>query len=108
VTQEATEALAAYDWPGNVRELLNLVERVVVTAKADRLTMEDFFGPALSASASQDLRTIVRDVASQAERTKIVEALAQAAGNRVRAAKLLKISRASLYNKLRVYGLADA
>ena len=108
VTQAAAEALAAHDWPGNVRELLNLVERVVVTAKGDRLTMEDFFGPALSASATQDLRTIVRDVAAQAERTKIVEALAQANGNRVRAAKLLNISRASLYNKLRAYGLADA
>lgn len=108
VTQEATEALTAHEWPGNVRELLNLVERVVVTAKGDRLTMEDFFGPVVSAPVSQDLWTLVRDVAAQAERTKIVEALAQANGNRVRAAKLLKISRASLYNKLRVYGLADA
>ncbi|MEX5282458.1 MAG: sigma-54 dependent transcriptional regulator [Nitrospiraceae bacterium] len=108
VTQEAAEALAAHDWPGNVRELLNLVERVVVTAKGDRLTLEDFFGPAAASPDSQDLRTLVRDVAAQAERTKIVEALAQAAGNRVKAAKLLKISRASLYNKLRAYGLADA
>jgi two-component system response regulator AtoC len=108
VTQEAAEALAAYEWPGNVRELLNLVERVVVTAKGGQLTLEDFFGPALSPPASQDLRTIVRDVAAQAERTKIVEALAQADGNRVKAAKLLRISRASLYNKLRAYGLADA
>ena len=107
VTQEATEALAAHDWPGNVRELLNLIERVVVTAKGDRLTVEDFFGPVLSSPDSQDLRTLVRDVAAQAERTKIVEALAQANGNRVRAAKLLKISRASLYNKLRAHGLAD-
>jgi two-component system response regulator AtoC len=106
VTQEATEALAVHEWPGNVRELLNLVERVVVTAKGERLTLEDFFGPAAT-PVSQDLRMIVRDVAAQAERTKIVEALAQAAGNRVKAAKLLKISRASLYNKLRAYGLAD-
>lgn len=108
VTQQASEALAAHNWPGNVRELLNLVERVVVTAKGDRLTLEDFFGPTSAAPVSQDLRTLVRDVAAQAERTKIVEALAQAAGNRVKAAKLLKISRASLYNKLRTYGLADA
>ncbi|MGE3151607.1 MAG: sigma-54 interaction domain-containing protein [Nitrospiraceae bacterium] len=108
VTQEAAEALAAHEWPGNVRELLNLVERVVVTAKGDRLTLEDFFGPAAASPGLQDLRTVVRDVASQTERTKIVEALAQADGNRVRAAKLLNISRASLYNKLRVYGLADA
>ena len=41
------------------------------------------------------------------ERARIVQALRQASGNRVRAAKLLKISRAGLYNKLRAYGLNE-
>jgi two-component system response regulator AtoC len=39
----------------------------------------------------------------QAEKARIVQALAQTGGNRVKAAKLLKISRASLYTKLRTY-----
>jgi len=48
---------------------------------------------------------VVRDAVSLTERTRIVEALRKTGGNRLRAAKLLKISRAGLYNKLREYGL---
>jgi two-component system, NtrC family, response regulator HydG len=44
-------------------------------------------------------------VVAQAERTRIVDALEKTAGNRLKAAKLLKISRASLYNKLRAYSI---
>ncbi|MBA5870479.1 MAG: Fis family transcriptional regulator, partial [Nitrospira sp. CR2.1] len=47
-----------------------------------------------------DLRTVGRFAAMQAERVRILQALQQTSGNRVKAARLLKISRASLYNKL--------
>jgi two-component system response regulator AtoC len=47
----------------------------------------------------------VRDAARQAERARIIQALQQVSGNRVKAARLLKISRASLYNKLHEYGI---
>ena len=52
-----------------------------------------------------DLRTVVRDAARQAERAHILEALRQTSGNRVKAARLLKISRASLYNKLHEFDI---
>lgn len=103
VEPEAMRALVRHEWPGNVRELLNLIERVVVTAPGTSLTLADFFGPASEASASADLRTAVRDVTAQTERSRILEALTQSGGNRLRAAKLLGVSRATLYNKLKTY-----
>lgn len=103
VTADAMQQLGASLWPGNVRELYNLVERVVVTTKGDSLTVGDFFGGAAPEPTGSDLRAVVRGVTTQAERSSILEALQNAGGNRLRAAKLLGISRASLYNKLRAY-----
>ena len=53
--------------------------------------------------AAHDLRTVARGALHQAEHARILQALRQAVGNRTKAAKLLKISRASLYNKIRDY-----
>lgn len=103
VAPEAMQQLCGHTWPGNVRELLNLVERVVVTAQSHVLTSTDFFGASDPTPACSDLRSVVRDLTAQAERTRILEALHQAGGNRVKAARLLGISRAGLYNKIRSY-----
>jgi two-component system response regulator AtoC len=103
---EAVQALAGADWPGNVRELQHAVERAVVTAQGTRLTTQDFLGPIETApEAVTDLRSIVRTAAQRTERARIVQALQDAGGNRMKAARLLKISRATLYNKLRDYGI---
>jgi len=53
--------------------------------------------------AAHDLRTVARGALHQAEHARILQALRQTVGNRTKAAKLLKISRASLYNKIRDY-----
>jgi two-component system response regulator AtoC len=87
-----------------VRELQHYIERAVVTTTGSELSCEDIVAIE-SSSESSDLRTVVRGAAQQAERVRIMEALRQASGNRVRAAKILKISRAHLYNKLREYGI---
>jgi two-component system response regulator AtoC len=50
---------------------------------------------------------VSRGAVTQAERMRIVQALQQAGGNRVKTANLLKISRASLYNKLRDYNIRE-
>jgi two-component system response regulator AtoC len=104
VTPEAMRALANAPWPGNVRELQHVIERAVVTTGGSELTCKDIAGLA-SLPPSGDLRTVSRSAAEQAERARILEALQEAGGNRVKAARLLKISRASLYNKLRAYGI---
>lgn len=105
VTPDAMQALQDRSWPGNIRELEHMVERVVVTATGPQLTREDFFGQAkpLGLVGATDLRTVTRSAVEAAERTRILEALRQAAGKKASAARALKISRASLYNKLRAY-----
>lgn len=104
VSDEALRALTAAPWPGNVRELQHYIERAVVTTTHAELTCTDLV---LLGSATEDvdLRTVARGATRQAEQARIVEALQQVSGNRVKAARLLKISRATLYNKLRDFGI---
>ncbi|MBI3603189.1 MAG: sigma-54-dependent Fis family transcriptional regulator, partial [Nitrospirae bacterium] len=108
VTPEAMKALTEAPWPGNIRELEHTIERVVVTAQGTRLTRQDFPGTSETVparTADIDLRSVARNAAQVAERARIMEALHQASGKKTRAARTLKISRASLYNKLRAYGI---
>lgn len=108
IAPEAMQALTRAPWPGNIRELEHTIERVVVTTQGPQLTQQDFFGAAASlppSSVEVDLRSVARNAAQTAERMRILEALRQASGKKARAARLLKISRASLYNKLRAYSI---
>lgn len=100
---ESMRALCGAAWPGNVRELQHCIERAVITTTGPELLCDLVV---LSDDAErEDLPSTVRKAVSQAERDRIVDALAKTSGNRVKAAKLLKISRASLYNKLRTYSI---
>jgi two-component system response regulator HydG len=104
ISPEVMQVLTQAPWPGNVRELQHFIERAVVTTTGPALCWADLV-TAGSKSAEHDLRSVSRDAVMQAERMRIVQALQQAGGNRVRAAKVLKISRASLYNKLHQYSI---
>ncbi|MBA5868226.1 MAG: AAA domain-containing protein [Nitrospira sp. CR1.3] len=102
VSGEVMHALTVAAWPGNVRELQHYIERAVVTTTGPALTCADIVAMG-SEPAALDLRSVSRGAAQQAERVRILQALEQAHGNRAKAAKHLKISRAGLYNKLRAY-----
>ncbi|MCP9440004.1 MAG: sigma 54-interacting transcriptional regulator [Nitrospira sp.] len=104
LSDQARRALSKAAWPGNVRELQHYIERAVVTTTGPTIGCDDLL--AMSAmDEGDDLRSATRGVIAQTERARILEALKKTNGNRVKAAKLLKISRASLYNKLRAYGI---
>ncbi|HKR79978.1 MAG TPA: sigma-54 dependent transcriptional regulator [Nitrospira sp.] len=90
-------------WPGNVRELQHYIERAVVTTKGAVLSCADLV--ALGLKTAPDLRSVSKGAKQHAEKARIIEALTDSRGNRVEAAKILKISRAGLYNKLREYEL---
>ena len=103
VPEKAMKALSKAPWPGNVRELQHYIERAVVTTTGQAILCEDLVTRESVDDEVEDLRSATRGAVAQAERVRIVEALKKTGGNRARAAKLLKISRAGLYNKLRAY-----
>jgi two-component system response regulator AtoC len=104
VSDQAMQALSKAPWRGNVRELQHYIERAVVTTTGPMIRCEDLV-MANSAADEEDLRSATRGAVAQAERARIIDALQKTGGNRVKAAKLLKISRAGLYNKLRAYNI---
>ena len=107
VSPDVMQALTQATWPGNVRELQHYIERAVVITTGPTLNCKDIVAMG-SDPAERDLRTVARGATRQAEHARILQALQQTGNNRAQAAKLLKISRASLYNKLRSYGVGEA
>jgi len=107
VQPDALRALEQYNWPGNVRELENLIERVVVTCPHSMIHATDFFGnQAMLHGANRDLNLVGKAARQTAEREGILQALSETQGDKTRAARLLKISRSNLYNKLRTYQIS--
>jgi two-component system response regulator AtoC len=102
LSDEVMYALSETAWPGNVRELQHYIERAVVTTTGPTLACKDLVA-LVSVAKEEDLRSATRGAVTQAERARILDALKKTSGNRLKAAKLLRISRASLYNKLHGY-----
>ena len=109
ITEEALKALEACVWKGNIRELQHVVEKAVILADGDVLDVHDFFpddnarafSSAPSPAASPG-RVMTLD---EMEKEMIREALRRNDGNMSAVALQLGITRQTLYNKLRKYGL---
>jgi transcriptional regulator with GAF, ATPase, and Fis domain len=106
------EALCEGEWPGNVRELENTIARVVALSGGGEIDVELLQrtrpGPANASPekpASKN-KVSLRDQVAAYERRVIARALAAAAGNRTRAARLLGLSRTALFDRLKKYELA--
>ncbi len=100
---DAVAAMNAHSWPGNVRELENRMKRAVVMSDARLISAAD-----LELSAGQEDATVydLRAARMRAEREVIQKALARSDGVLATAAKLLGISRPTLYSLLDAHGLA--
>ncbi len=107
-TREALDLLVRYDYPGNVRELENIVQRGLVLARGDRITLDDLpqavigGGNANKAAEPLDGESLPARVAAL-ERAAIQEALEAADGNQSRAARRLGISERALRYKRAKY-----
>ncbi|MEC7889970.1 MAG: sigma 54-interacting transcriptional regulator, partial [Pseudomonadota bacterium] len=103
----APDALAAIDnwsWPGNVRELENRVKRAVIMADAKLVSVEDL-DLEQAGDDGADITLNIKAAREQADRRLIRQALARSEGNISSTAKLLGISRPTLYDLLKQYDL---
>ena len=103
ITPAAMKLLESYDWPGNVRELRNAVERMVVLSPGGQLDVGDVPDFSRAPSVSPALQVVPAGTLEETEKARILAALEQARGNRSLAAKLLGISRRTLYRKIDEY-----
>ena len=111
-------ALQTYDWPGNVRELGNTIESAFTFGTSLTITLDDLpirivnawraaSCVILSSTIASPKRSSIESSGSYAEfeRDAIVKALERTGGNKVQAARILKISRKKLYTRIERYGL---
>ena len=108
LSDAAREVLLGYHWPGNVRELRNVIERATMLTESNTIGADDLGLPVdpstLRAAVAEggELDAVrLEDV----ERLHIIRILAKAAGSRTRAATMLGISRSTLWEKGKRYGL---
>ena len=109
ISQEALEALSAYDWPGNVRELANVIERAVVLGQPPTIQIEDLSPGIVAAEGEIDNRPTpvsYHESVDEYRREVIVSALAQTQGNRAAAARLLGLQRSYLLRLMKAFNIA--
>ena len=105
IAPEAAEALKAQNWNGNIRELQNCIEKAVILSDGTELTVKDLQIDASSGAngASGLTGGLLRN---EAEEERLVrEAVERSNGNISAAAKMLGVSRPTLYAKMKKYGL---
>lgn len=102
VSKLAMQALMSYGWPGNVRELRNVIERAVVLSRSSQIESEDFpekmRQPEVLAGENIDESHIY--TLQEMERMYVKKVLEYAAGNKLKAARLLNIDPKTLRTKL--------
>ncbi|UEM07384.1 sigma-54 dependent transcriptional regulator (plasmid) [Skermanella rosea] len=98
-------ALADHDWPGNVRELRNRIERAAVLADETVIGPTDLFPEAALDGPSSAGTGTLDEALTVATRAKVEEALRRAEGNRGQAARLLGVSRTTLWKRMRELGI---
>ncbi len=99
------DQLLRYEWPGNVRELENAMERAVALARGSRVELEDLPEEIRHATALPVPSTATVRPLEQIEREYILAALELNGGNQTHTAEQLKIGAATMYRKLKKYGL---
>ena len=99
---DALAAISAHGWPGNVREMENKVKRAVIMCDGKRITPED-----LDLATPPTIPKILSlaEARDEAERRAIPRALSQVDGNITRAAKMLGVSRPTLYDLMRQHNI---
>ena len=108
VSKEALLCMESYSWPGNVRELENVIRRAVALGTGEAILPDDLPTEIYAPPGESDLKgTHLTDgTLATYEKTAIRNALAKSGMNRRLAAKILDIGEATLYRKIKKYGIA--
>lgn len=117
ISPEALELLMRYSWPGNVRELENAIERICVLSDKQRIETQDLPLDILNQvvhipkrsykkSAKASKVKPLQEAVEGSEQRAVERALIATNGNKKAAAKLLGVSRVTLYEKIRKYGIS--
>jgi len=115
ISEPVLQIFRTYSWPGNVRELLNVIERALIVARGSVVLPEHLPShlcspvaetamPAVAVATAMPVRDFDLTIEA-AERDQIRKALGAAGGKRMEAARLLGLSRRTLYRKLDKYGI---
>lgn len=122
VSPRALLKLQGYHWPGNIRELENVLSRAAILCDGQEIHTTDLEGagllvegavapepilPEIKTLEGRSLKELVDTTIQAVEREAISRALKKSDGSATKAAKLLGISRATIYNKLNAYGLRN-
>ncbi|MDO6565013.1 sigma-54 dependent transcriptional regulator [Amphritea sp. 1_MG-2023] len=101
-SQQALLAMQQYSWPGNVRELINRVRRAIVMCDGRLITPEDL---GLADGVATEVITSLEDARELAEKEAITHAVQYCRHNMTQSAKLLGVSRVTLYRMMEKYSL---
>ncbi len=110
---EVMRFLLNYHWPGNVRELKNVIRRATLLSDSNMIGLEHLslndvetsksFNVGQDLGENTSLRDITKKATAEVERDAIKQALAKAAGNKSKAARMLNIDRMTLYSKIKEF-----
>jgi transcriptional regulator with PAS, ATPase and Fis domain len=107
ISVEAADRFLGYTWPGNIREMQNVLERSMIIARGQiTINVEHLPGEFRARPGLGDRRHTPMSI-DDLEHQHIDRTLRYHGGNRTRAAKELGISRATLINKIKLYGITD-
>ncbi len=99
---EATQAIESYPWPGSIREMENKIKRAIIMCDGKQITPED-----LTINSAENFSINLRQVRHDAEKSAIKRALSMTDGNYSAAAKLLGITRPTLYDLVKKYKISN-
>jgi len=108
-------ALQQYPWPGNVRELRNVIERLMIMAPGDAISVADLGFLDASGIVARPMadppsaeRMTLHEARDRFERDLILRTLAEQQGNMSRTAEVLGVERSNLYRKMKAFGIAPS
>lgn len=101
INQAAQDKLLQYPWPGNIRELQHTIEKAVILSDSTVLKPEDFFFKQILSTKFDDDHLTIEEM----EKRMILSTIEKKSGNMSLAAEKLGITRQTLYNKIKKYGI---